>query len=68
MQAFTTLAGLVATLLFYIADYFAAHQLPAVAEQTELDSTADILEASLACAIVIPYLRLSKRVKETFIR
>ena len=59
---------LAAALLFYIADYFVAHQIPAVAEQAEMDSTADILEAFLACAIVIPYLRLSTRVKETFVR
>jgi len=55
-------------LLFYVADYVASHQIPAVASQQETESKLDLLGAVLVCAILVPYFLLSKRVKETFIR
>jgi len=55
-------------LLFYVADYLASHQIPAVASQQETESKLDLLGAVLVCAILVPYFLLSKRVKETFLR
>lgn len=63
MAGFLTLA-----LAFYVADYFAAHQLPAVADYPDPDSIRDLIGAFFICAGVIAYLRRSTRVKASFVR
>jgi hypothetical protein len=63
------MAGLLGlALAFYLSDYYAAHQLPAVADQPDPDSVRDLVAAFLVAAGVIGYLLRSKRVKETFVR
>lgn len=59
---------LVLSLLFYVVDYYVSHQIPAVVSQQETESKLDLVGAFLVCAVLVPYLLLSKRVKETFIR
>ena len=59
---------LVFAFLFYIGDYFAARQLPAVASQDDTESKLDLAGALLVCAIAVPYFLVSRRVKETFVR
>lgn len=59
---------LVGAFLFYLADYFAALQLPSVASQNDTESKLDLAGAFLVCAILIPYFLLSKRMKATFVR
>ncbi len=59
---------LVTSFLFYVGDYFAARQLPAVASQEDTESKLDLVGALLVCAVAGPYFLISRRVKETFIR
>lgn len=59
---------LVFAFLFYIGDYFAARQLPAVASQEDMESKLDLVGALLVCAVAVSYFLVSRRVKETFIR
>ncbi|MGH7227757.1 MAG: DUF2569 domain-containing protein [Nitrospiraceae bacterium] len=53
---------------FYVGDYYAARQLPAVASQDDTESRLDLAGALLVCAIAVPYLLVSRRVKQTFVR
>lgn len=63
------MAGLLGlAVVFYLGDYYAAHQLPAVADQPDPDSIRDLVVAFVVAAGVIGYLLCSKRVKETFIQ
>lgn len=59
---------LIFALLFYIADYFASHQLPAVADYPDPDQPRDLAGAFLVCTAATAYLLRSTRVKDTFIR
>lgn len=59
---------LVSAVLFYLADYFAALQLPAAAGENDLLSNLDLIGAFLVCAVLVPYFLVSKRVKTTFVR
>lgn len=59
---------LVFAFLFYVGDYFAALQLPAVASQEDMEFKLDLAGALLVCAVAVPYFLVSRRVKETFIR
>ncbi len=59
---------LVFAFVFYVGDYFAARQLPAVASQDDTESRLDLAGALLVCAIAVPYFLVSRRVKETFVR
>ena len=47
-------------------DYFLAQAIPAVAAQGTDDGRVDFLRAGLVCAIWMPYMLKSKRVKGTF--
>lgn len=59
---------LVGALLFYLADYFAALQLPSAAGENDLLSNLDLIGAFFVCAVLVPYFLVSKRVKTTFVR
>ena len=63
-----TISFLVFAFLFYVGDYFATRQLPAVASQADTESKLDLVGAFLVCAVVGPYFLVSRRVKETFVR
>ncbi len=63
-----TVIFLVSSFLFYVGDYFAARQLPAVASQEDAESKLDLVGALLVCAVAVPYFLTSRRVKETFVR
>ena len=63
-----TISFLVFAFLFYVGDYFAARQLPAVASQADTESKLDLVGAFLVCAVAVPYFLVSRRVKETFVR
>jgi hypothetical protein len=63
-----TVIFLVFAFLFYVGDYFAAHQLPAVENQEDMESKLDLVGAFLVCAVAVPYFLVSRRVKETFVR
>lgn len=55
-------------LLFYLADYAASHQLPAVADYPDPDSTRDLVGAFVVCLMASAYLLRSARVKAVFVR
>jgi uncharacterized membrane protein len=59
---------LLGALLFYLVDYVASHQIPAVASQEQGLPQFDIVGAVAVCAVLVPYLLTSQRVKGTFIR
>jgi len=63
-----TVSFLVFAFLFYVGDYFAARQLPAVASQEDTESKLDLVGAFLVRAVAGPYVLVSRRVKETFVR
>jgi hypothetical protein len=63
-----TVTVLLGALLFYVADYMTSRQIPAVASQEDALPQLDILGAVAVCAVLVPYLLTSKRVKETFVR
>ncbi len=63
----TAAAGLLlGAFLFYVADSLAASQLPGGQEAP--GSLLDLGGALLVCAVLVPYLLRSKRVKTTFVR
>jgi hypothetical protein len=59
---------LVGAVMFYVADYFAARQLPGADTQEAPESLLDLGGALLLCAVLSPYFLVSKRVKATFVR
>jgi hypothetical protein len=65
---FLGVSFLVGAFLFYLADYFAALQLPSVASQEDSGSVLDLAGALPVCAVLVPYFLTSKRVKATFVR
>ena len=59
---------LIGAMLFYLADDLLARQILAVASQADAGSNLDLYGAGIVCAVVIPYLLRSDRVKATFVR
>ena len=56
----------ISILLFDIADFFLVNRIPAAAAQHDFDPVMEIVRAILASAIWVPYMLVSKRVKNTF--
>ncbi len=56
-----------ASLVFLVVDLFLANSIPAVASQDNSDLHKQIMQTIIACAIWIPYMFKSVRVKNTFI-
>lgn len=57
----------VGNLLFLLVDSVLASQLTGMAAEAIPDSTAGIVQAVVTCAVWIPYLKVSRRVRGTFI-
>ena len=59
--------GYLFVVFFLVAfDYFMAQAIPVVAAQDNVDSRVTLIRAGVVCAIWVPYLLRSKRVKGTF--
>jgi len=58
---------LLAALLFYVADYFAAERLIAAQGLQAEGPIWDLIGAGVLCGVLIPYFLLSRRVKKTFL-
>lgn len=57
----------VASLIFIAIDFFAADLIPAVAEQDDSEMLEQLIRAAIGCAIWVPYMLKSERVKATFV-
>lgn len=57
----------IASLIFIAVDFFAADLIPAVAEQDDSEMLEQLIRAAIGCAIWVPYMLKSKRVKATFV-
>jgi hypothetical protein len=55
-------------LLFIAFDLVWASGIPAVSAMDNFDSIKELVQAIVKCAIWIPYMLVSKRVKNTFVR
>ncbi len=59
---------LATNLLHVVGDHFLANLIPAIASESDPDSTKEIIRTAFRAAIWIPYFRMSKRVKNTFVK
>lgn len=57
----------VAALIFVVVDFFAADLIPAVAEQDDSEMLEQLIRAAIGCAVWVPYMLKSERVKATFV-
>ena len=62
------IAWLVWTAFFVTADYFLANLIPAVASQPDHESLKEMSRSISGALIWIPYFKVSKRVKNTFVK
>ncbi|MBI1912433.1 MAG: DUF2569 domain-containing protein [Deltaproteobacteria bacterium] len=58
---------LAAGLVFFFVDFFGSSLIPIIEEQEDMSPTMDLVRSIVACLIWIPYFRMSKRVKGTFV-
>ena len=65
---FMAVIFLLSAVVFYLLDYFAAMQLAAAQGLQGADSIADLVGALALCALLVPYLLVSRRVKATFVQ
>lgn len=54
--------------LFVCGDFFLSDLVPAVAAQSDSQSTIELWQAVIGTLIWVPYFLVSKRVKQTFVR
>lgn len=59
---------LMANMIFVAGDYFVANMIPFVKGQGDVGATRELIRSVIACAIWVPYFRVSKRVQGTFVR
>lgn len=55
-----------AGLAFLLLDFFAGNLIPAVAAQADPDAFRELSRSVIACAIWVPYMLRSRRVRNTF--
>ena len=61
------MAPLLTNLVFLIGDEIMGSQIPALASSDNFDSMKEIVRTMIACCIWVPYMMVSKRVKNTFV-
>jgi hypothetical protein len=57
----------VAALIFIAVDFFAADLIPAIASQDDSENMQQLIRAIVGCAVWVPYMLKSERVKATFV-
>ena len=61
------IVAVLANLAFLLGDGLIGSQIPALASSDNIESVGEIAKSLVACCIWVPYMLVSKRVKNTFV-